>query len=184
MESWNSADILLCLTPILFLEFNIARLVLGLGDDVSALDHMCEMLKSLPGMCCPIKSRSGLVIDVPSSAQIGVLSVEAGLLSPGVIFLVKSRPDLMPTIPTVLQSIVHVQVVELPLKPRSLVYENDEEKFRTLPTRAKRPPKARRQSRILKNRHGEMQKVKKAVIQKGKKELEKTRWMKMMRSRL
>lgn len=65
MESWNSADILLCLTPVLFLEFNIARLVLGLGDDVSALDHMCEMLKSLPGMFCLIKSGSGLVIDVP-----------------------------------------------------------------------------------------------------------------------
>lgn len=56
MESWNSADILLCLTPILFLEFNIARLVLGLGDDVSALDYMYETLKSLPGMWCPTKS--------------------------------------------------------------------------------------------------------------------------------
>lgn len=65
MESWNSADILLCLTPILFLEFNIARLVLGLGDDVSALDYMCETLKSLPGMCCPTKSGSKFVIDVP-----------------------------------------------------------------------------------------------------------------------
>lgn len=56
MESWNSADVLLCLTPILFLEFNIARLDLGLGDDVSALDHMYDMLKTLPGMCCcPLK---------------------------------------------------------------------------------------------------------------------------------
>ncbi len=65
MGSWNSADVLLCLTPILFLEFNIARLVLGLGDDVPALDHMRETLKSLPGMCCPTKSGSELAIDVP-----------------------------------------------------------------------------------------------------------------------
>ena len=59
MESWNSADVLLCLTPILFLEFNIARLVLGLRDDVSALDRMYEMLKSLPGMCCLYRAGVG-----------------------------------------------------------------------------------------------------------------------------
>jgi len=64
MESWNSADVLLCLTPILFLEFNIARLVLGLGGDAPALDHMYETLKNLPGMCRRIKSGSGFVIDV------------------------------------------------------------------------------------------------------------------------
>ena len=86
----------------------------------------------------------------------------------------------MPTVPTALQSIVHVQVVE---KPRSLVYENDEKKLRTLPLRAKSHPKAKRRSRILKNRQGEQQKGKEAVVQKGK-ELEKARWMKVMQSKL
>ena len=86
----------------------------------------------------------------------------------------------MPTVPTALQSIVHVQVVE---KSRSSVYENDEKKLRTLPLRAKSYPKAKRQSRTLKIRQGEKQKVKEAVVQKGKKELEKARWMKVMQSR-
>jgi len=119
-----------------------------------------------------------------SAAKIGVLSVEAGLLSPGVIFLVKSRPDPLPAIPTALQGIVHVQVVQLPLKPRLPVHEKDKKELRTLPTRAKGPPQATRKSRTLKDRQGERQQVKKAVVQKGRKEIEKARWMKVMQSRL
>jgi len=98
--------------------------------------------------------------------------------------LVKSRPDPLPVIPTALQSIVHVQVVQPPLKPQLIVYENSEKKLRTLPARAKSPPKATRQSRILKERQGEKQKLKDAVIQREKTELEKARWMKVMQSRL
>ena len=47
---WCSADVLICLTPLLLLEFNIARLALGLCDgDELALDCMYVLLKSLPG---------------------------------------------------------------------------------------------------------------------------------------
>jgi len=98
--------------------------------------------------------------------------------------LVKSRPDPPPAIPSALQNIVHVQIVPLPVKPRLLVRENDKKKLRTLPTRAKGSPKATRKLRVVKDRQGEQQKVKKAVIQRGRKELEKARWMKVMRSRL
>jgi hypothetical protein len=183
MESWNSADVLLCLTPILFLDLNIARLVLGLGDDVSALDYMYEMLKGLPGMCYPVKSGSEWVID-RIGGQTGVLSVEAGLLSSGVIFLVKSCPDQAPAIPIALQGITRVQTVPLPVKPRLLICEGDKRKLRTLPTRANRPPETTKNLRVLTDRQGKQRKVKQAVMQKGRKELEKARWMKVMQSRL
>lgn len=49
---WCSADVLICLTPLLLLEFNIARLALGLCDsDELALDCMYVLLRSLPGVC-------------------------------------------------------------------------------------------------------------------------------------
>jgi hypothetical protein len=118
-----------------------------------------------------------------SAAKIGVLSVEAGLRSSGVVFSVKSHPD-PPAIPTALQSIVRVQIVPLPVKPRLLVCENNKKSLRTLPTRAKGPPEATRKLRKLKDRHGKKRKVKKAVMQKGRKELEKAQWMKVIQSRL
>lgn len=54
---WCSADVLICLTPLLLLEFNIARLALGLCDgDELALDCMYVLLKSLPGEYEPTRN--------------------------------------------------------------------------------------------------------------------------------